>query len=187
MKKMSRLSSKSRRSFIDRYATRSVAYEVITWLIFWGLYALWAGYSPAYPKSIHSTPLFPLVVLAFMAAFFFIIGDRHEIKLLIANSTIGLALVPGFLALNIYRAFTDRFPESWAKAGFFQSQYIFFFIQCIYLFLLILLLQYTRKRWKTAEPAFKKRCYFAFASTGALFLFLSALVAFFLFAGKTIS
>ena len=179
--------SKSRRSFIDRYATRSVAFEVITWLIFWGLYTLWAGYSPSYPKSTDSEPLFPLVVLAFMAAFFFIIGDRHEIKLLIANSAMGLTLVPGLLVLNIYRAFTNRFPESWSMAGFFYSHYIFFIIQFIFLFILILLLRYTLERWKAAEPDFKKRCYFAFAASGALFLFLSALVAFFLFAGRTMS
>jgi hypothetical protein len=184
---MSPLPTKGRKSFIDRYVTRSVAYEVITWLIFWGLYTLWAGYSPSYPKSTHSEPLFPLVVLAFMAAFFFIIGDRHEIKLLIANSAIALTLIPGLLVLNIYRALTKQFPESWAMAGFFHSQYTFFFIQCIFLFLLILLLRYTRERWKTAELAFRKRCYFAFSAIGALLLFLSALVAFFLFAGRTMS
>ena len=184
---MGSIPSRSRGLFIHRYATKSVAYEVITWLIFWGLYTLWAGYSPSYPKSTHSEPLFPIVVLAFMGAFFFIIGDRHEIKLLIANSAIASILVPGLLVLNIYRALTERFPESWSMASIFRSQYTFFFIQCIYLFLSILLLRYTRERWKTAEPAFRKRCYLTFAAFGVSFLFLSALVAFFLFADRMIS
>ena len=181
---MSSLPPKRRKSFMNRYATKSVAYELIIWLFFWGLYAVWAGYSPSYPKSTHSQPLFPIVILGFMAAFFFIFGDRHELKLLIANSLIALILVPGLLALNIYRAIAKKFPQSWDSAGFFVSEYTFFFIQCVFLFLSILLLRYTRDYWKANPFTIPKRYYFYFAVIIAIFLFLLFLVLIFLFAGK---
>ena len=171
---------------MDRYATKSVAHELLLWLLFWGLYSLWAGYSPSYPKSHHSEPLFPLVVLCFMLAFFFVFGDRHELKLLLANSIAALILVPGFLVLNIYRACTHQFPESWAAAGFLFSHFTFFFIQGIFLFLSIALLRYTVRRWKLTDASIKKRYYFAIAALIAFFLFLSALILIFVFAGKTV-
>jgi len=108
---MNPLLAKGRRSFIDRYATKSVAYEMCIWLLFWGLYILWAGYSPSYPKSENSEPLFPVVVLCFMLAFFFLFGDRKELKLLIENSITAFVVVPGLLVLNMYRAMTCRFPK----------------------------------------------------------------------------
>jgi len=182
---MSPLPSKGRGSFIDRYATKSVAYEMSIWLIFWGLYMLWAGYSPSYPKSENSEPLFPLVVLCFMLAFFFLFGDRKELKLLIGNSIIALFVVPGFLVLNIYRTLTKRFPESWAVSGFFGSQYTFFFIQCIFLFLSILLIRHTATRWKAADPAIKHGYYRGIAAIVIFLFLLSVLVAFFVFAGRT--
>ena len=181
---MSSVPPRGRRSFIDKYATKSVAHELIIWLFFWGLYSLWAGYSPSYPKSHHSEPLFPLVVLGFMSAFFFIFGDRHELKLLIANSIAAVILVPGFLVLNIYRAVTRRFPDSWATAGFLLSHYTFFFIQCIFLFLSIMLFRYTIRRWKLTDTSVKDRYYLAIASVIAFFLFASALILFFVLAGK---
>ncbi|UCE18529.1 MAG: hypothetical protein JSV84_17030 [Gemmatimonadota bacterium] len=176
--------SRGRRSFIDRYVTKSVAHELLIWLLFWGLYSLWAGYSPSYPKSHHSEPLFPLVVLGFMSAFFFIFGDRQELKLLIANSIAAIIFVPGFLILNIYRAVTQQFPDSWVTAGFLFSHYTFFCIQCIFLFLSIVLLRYTIRRWKVADASVKKRYYLAIASVIAFFLFASALVVFFVLAGR---
>ncbi|UCE17908.1 MAG: hypothetical protein JSV84_13690 [Gemmatimonadota bacterium] len=176
---MNSIPSKSRGSLIDRYATKSVAYELLLWLFFWGLYSLWAGYSPSYPKSHHSEPLFPLVVLGFMLTFFFIFGDRNEFKLLIANSTIALILVPGFLVLNIYRASTKQFPDAWAAAGILFSQYTFFFIQSIFLFLSIMLFRYTIRRWKLTDTSVRNRYYLAIAAIIAFFLFASALVLFF--------
>ena len=175
---------RGRRSFIDRYATKSVAHELIIWLVFWGLYSLWAGYSPSYPKSHHSEPLFPLVVLGFMSAFFFVFGDRNEIKLLIANSIAAVILVPGFLVLNIYRAVTRRFPDSWDAAGFLFSHFTFFFIQCVFLVLTIMLLRYTFRRWKLTDASVKKRFCFALGAIIVFFLFASALVLFFVLAGK---
>jgi hypothetical protein len=168
---------------MDRYATRSVAYELLIWLVFWGLYGLWAGYSPSYPKSDHSEPLFGLVVLGFMLVFFFLFGDRNELKLLIANSALAMVLVPGFIALNLYRAITRKFPQSWAEAGFYRSSYVFLIIQCIFLFLSILLFRFTIISWQTADPAVKKRFYLGIAAVGALMLLLSALVMIFVCAG----
>jgi hypothetical protein len=182
---MTPLLSKGRGSFVDRYAIKSVAYEMCIWLLFWGLYSLWAGYSPSYPKSENSEPLFPLVVLCFMLVFFFLFGDRKELKLLIGNSIIALFIVPGFLVLSIYRALTKKSPESWAAAGFFGSQYTFFFIQCIFLFLSVLLIHHTLACWKAADPAIKKRFYRGIVAIVTFLLFLSVLVAFFVFAGKT--
>jgi hypothetical protein len=155
------------------------------WLIFWGLYVLWAGYSPNYPKSENSEPLFPLVVLGFMLAFFFLFGDRKELKLLIGNSLMALLFVPGLLVLNIYRAVTRQFPESWAAAGFFRSKYAFFFIQCIFLFLSMWLIRHTVTCWKATDPAIKKAYYRGIAAAVIFFLLLMMLVAFFVFAGKT--
>ncbi|MBN2031448.1 hypothetical protein JW824_14535 [bacterium] len=176
--------SKNRKSFIERYAVKSVAHELLIWYFFWGLYSLWAGYSPSYPNSNHSEPFFPFVVLVFMLAFFFIFGDRHELKILINNSILSLLLIPGFLVLNIYRALTDQFPASWTNAGFFLSQYTFFFIQCGYLVLAILHMRYTARRWKTADVAFKKRLYLSIIWAVVFTLFLFALVMLFVFAGK---
>ncbi len=176
--------SKKRKSFIDRYAVKSVVHEILIWDLFWGLYSLWAGYSPSYPNSNHSEPLFPFVVLVFMLAFFFIFGDRHELKILINNSILALLLIPGFFVLNIYRALTDQFPASWSTAGFFLSQYTFFLIQVGYLVLAILHIRYTVRRWKTADPAFKKRFYLSIIWTVAFMLFLLTLVMIFVFAGK---
>lgn len=178
-------SSKGSKSFINRYATKSVAYEILIWMLFWGLYMLWAGYSPIYPKSDSSEPLFPLVVLCFMSAFFFIFGDRKELKLLITNSAMALIAVPGLLVLNIYRGLSKKLPDSWAAAGFFGSAYVFFFLQFVFLVLSILLVRYTWSCWKTADPAVKKRYYWAVGVIVVFFLCLSALVAMFVLPGRT--
>ena len=177
--------SRSRRSFIERFTPKSVAYEVITWLLFWGLYSLWAGYSPSYPKSNHSEPLFPLVVLGFMLVCFFVFCDRNEIKLLIANSILALLLIPGFLVLNVYRHLTNQFPDSWATAGFLFSQYTFFFIQCGFLVLAMVLVRYTYSRWKLVDAAVKKRYYFTIIVSVAFLLSISVLVIFFVFTGRS--
>jgi hypothetical protein len=154
-------------------------------MVFWGLYALWAGYSPSYPKSEGSEPLFPLVVLCFMSAFFFIFGDRKELKLLVANSVMALIIVPGLFALNIYRAVTKKFPDSWAAAGFLNSEYIFFFWQLVFLVLSIWLVRYTWRCWKAADPAVRRRYYWGVAVIVVFFLSLSALVAMFVLPGRT--
>jgi hypothetical protein len=120
-----------------------------------------------------------------MSAFFFLFGDRKELKLLIGNSIIALFVVPGFLVLNIYRSLTKKFPEAWDAAGFFGSQYIFFFIQCIFLFLSIWLIRHTLACWKAADPAIRKRFYRGIAAIVIFLLLLSVLVAFFVFAGRT--
>ena len=75
-------SSTRKKTIFNRFGTRSVAYETLLWMFLWGLYGLWAGFSPAYPESKHSEPLFPLVIFAFMAACFFLFGDREELVFL---------------------------------------------------------------------------------------------------------
>ena len=102
-------------------------------------------------------------------------------KLLIGNSVLAFILIPGFLVLNIYRAFTRQFPQSWTSAGFLKSQYSFFFLQFIFLFLSILLLRYTLIRWKAADPVFKKRLFVATAAIVALLVFLLGFVSLFVF------
>jgi hypothetical protein len=169
--------------FSNRHATKSIVHELMLWLIFWGLYSLWAGYSPSYPKSNHSEPLFPLVILTFMIVSFFIFGDRNQLKLLIANSILSLILISGFLIINIYRSLNLQFPESWTTAGFLGSQYIFFIIQLFFLFLAILHIRYTHIRWKKADPIFKKQFYKAIIVTVVLLVFFSIWILFFVFAG----
>ena len=178
-------SSTRKKTIFNRFGTRSVAYETLLWMFLWGLYGLWAGFSPAYPESKHSEPFFPLVIFAFMAACFFLFGDREELKLLIANSLQALVIVPGLLVLNFCRLFRGGFPETWHSAGFLFSRFTFFLIQFFYLFLTVLLVRYTGRRCKASPPVFTKRDYVSLAVVASIFVLLGLLVLFFVFAGRS--
>jgi hypothetical protein len=78
-------------------------------------------------------------------------------------------------------------PKTATATGVLGSQYTFFFIQCIFLFLSILLVRHTVTCWKAADPAVKKRHYRAIAAIVMFLLLLAVLMTFFVFAGKTTS
>lgn len=180
---MSTDAAKGRKSFFERYGTKSLAYETMWWLLLWGLYALWAGYSPMHPGSHRAENVFPFVVVAFMAMMF-LAGDREELKLLVLNSILAAACVPGFLGLNIYRAMTFRFPEAWSEANLLFSPAAFILVQVLFLWPTYKLLKYTQAKWNASPRIVSRRDYLGCLGLLVVLLILIGLAIVFISVGK---
>jgi hypothetical protein len=129
----------------------SIIDDVIFWLLLWGMYAAWAGYSPVHEGSEHSEPLYALVIVGFMGALY-LFGGRADLRILLFNTLMSLVLVPGLLVLNIYRLLTGGYSGAWQEAGFFGSVPVFIAVQVGVLGIGVLHGRHTLKRWRAEPP-----------------------------------
>lgn len=168
-------------------------YEPLVWLGLWTAYFLWAFLAPlsgGISGSEGCLPAIALGVTGLMLLFFLLaFSDRKtspRLGLWTFNTFVAMTAVPLFTGLNIYRALTDRLPETWApsEAGFASSWVAFLGYQIIMLVLSVLHAEYTWKQWKDAPLVVKwkgiRRIFFILA---LLAVFLIGFALFFLMPG----
>lgn len=170
------------KGFFKRVAS-SVIHQATLWMFLWILYALWAGYSPVHEATNHCEPHFALVIFGFMAILFYL-GDRHELKLLVMNSFVGILLVGSMLLLNIYRLAAGGFQESWYRANPFLSVYIFILLQLLFFGVVLYFVRYTIRYWRAHPPSWSKQQRVGCVVSLLVFAFLALLVVFYLASGN---